>query len=193
MNRFLVFFFCCASLLASASAQGFRVAKVDVEKVFNEWQYAQKIKKELSEKTREFQEANNARLSVLRAKEMEIQEMRARFSRIKAEITEEEKNKMGREYRMVNRQRVALELDRKVFVKNAMRRMRHVISLRAQRLLDHIVSVSRVCAKEQGYSMLIESEGESSQNVPFFLYVDQADDLTPLIIDKLNAAGGLTP
>jgi outer membrane protein len=74
------------------------------------------------------------------------------------------------------------------FDRMATARIREKQNLRRDDIVKEIRGVLNAHAKAAGYSMVLDSSGESANMVPVVLYTSGQDDLTEGIIKELNAA-----
>jgi Skp family chaperone for outer membrane proteins len=89
--------------------------------------------------------------------------------------------------------RAELEADKQyinAFDTRASSHLRAKLEQRTEEIVKEIEGVVDAKAKAAGYSMVLDSSGQSANRVqsPFLLYSDGKDDLTDSIIKELNAA-----
>jgi Skp family chaperone for outer membrane proteins len=93
--------------------------------------------------------------------------------------------------KLADDKRAELEVDRQTLSEFEQRAKLHIQTEEERRTTDIIKEIRSVVdahAKSAGYSLVLDSSGESAYHVPVLLYSNGTDDLTESIIKELNAA-----
>lgn len=169
------------------SADDFRIAEFDVRKIFNEWQYSVESQKKIEDRRSELEEENNARLATINNLQMQRTKMHQDYKKNAASMSDEQKKKMDLTFRRLGRDAMALEQDRRDFFEKGRASLAAEISSEANLILDRITQEAQVYALEKNFAMVVESAGETTSNMPFFLYLEGAVDITDELVKRLNA------
>ncbi|MFK7909906.1 MAG: OmpH family outer membrane protein [Akkermansiaceae bacterium] len=167
-------------------AEDFKVAKFDVRKIFNEWQYSVESQKKIEDKRAELEEENNVRLATINSLQMQRTKMHQEYQKNKAGMSDEDKLEMDRKFRSLGRDAMALERDRRDFFQKGRSNLASEITSEANMILDQISEEAQVYALEKKFAMVVESAGETTSNTPFFLHLEGAVDITEELIKRLN-------
>ncbi|MCP5535530.1 MAG: OmpH family outer membrane protein [Akkermansiaceae bacterium] len=171
-------------------SQGMRIASVDVRKVFNEWKYSKESQKKIEDTKESLEKENNDRLAVINEYQMERSRMHQQYKANEGTMSAEDKAKMDAKFRSLGRDAVALEQDRRDFFEKGKRQLANEISSEAKLILDQITQSIQVYALEKKYHMVIETGGHTTRNVPLFVHLEGAVDITDEIITRLNEGEG---
>jgi Skp family chaperone for outer membrane proteins len=93
--------------------------------------------------------------------------------------------------KLADDKRAELEVDRQTLSEFEQRAKLHIQTEEERRTTDIIKEIRSVVdahAKSAGYSLVLDSSGESAYHVPVLLYSNGTEDLTDSIIKELNAA-----
>ena len=190
INCRMKFFILMALIVAFSgnlvNAGDLRIASVDVRKIFNGWQRSVQAKEKI-EKTRErLERENNERLAVINQYRMERSKMHQIFKAHSKTMSQEDRDKMDVKFRSLGRDALALEQDRRDFFRKNRRMMMSEVSSQAKLILDQITQLIRAYAEEKKIDMVVEMGGDTTRNVPLFLHLEGAEDITNEIIKRLN-------
>ncbi len=190
MKAVLTTFALLALVSHAAVAGGLKIATVNVRKVFNTWTYSVEIQKRI-DKTREtLEQENNDRLSVVNEYRMELNRVRQQFQLNQSTMSEEDKNKVFMELSNLQREALALEQDRRDFLRKSRRRLADEMSTEAKLILDHVMQAAQVYAREKKFDMVIEAGGSTTRGVPLFVHLEGTVDITDQLINRLNENSG---
>ena len=162
------------------------IASVDVRKIFNDWEYSIESQKKIEKTKESLEKENNDRLAVINEYQMERSRMHQQYKTNVATMSAEDKEKMDTKFRSLGRDAVALEQDRRDFFEKGKRRLANEISSEAKLILDQITQSIQVYALQKKYDMVIEMGGQTTRNVPLFVHLEGAVDITGDIIKRLN-------
>jgi len=105
-------------------------------------------------------------------------------------MSQEDKAKLDEKFLRLRREAMALEQDRRDFLAKAKRALGREVSSEAKLILDKISQAIQDYAMEKEYDMVVETGGHTSRNVPLFVHLEGAVDITDDIIKLLNHAEG---
>ncbi|BDS08996.1 hypothetical protein NT6N_40360 [Oceaniferula spumae] len=185
---------CLAMLLLGASvsrlqAAELKIATVDVREIFDKWKYATESKEKLEKAREALERENNERLAVINEYQMMRSKMHQKYHADKDSVSAEEKAKLDRQFVSLGRDAFALEENRRDFFSKAKRAHDREVSSQSKLILDRITEAVQVYALEKKYDMVIEMGGYTTRNVPLFVHLDSAQDITAVIIKRLNESG----
>lgn len=175
-----------ASSISSVNAEGMKIASVDVRKVFSGWEYAAEVEAKLEKKRQALEEDNKDRLAVIEQYELERNEVYQAFQAKRDSVSVEEKAKFHSELMELRRNAFALEENRRNFYVKAKQNLDREGAIQSRLMLDQITEVIQAYAQAESYDMVIEMGGHTTQHLPFFLHLDHAEDITQVIIKRLN-------
>ena len=116
--------------------------------------------------------------------------MHTQFKSDVATMSDADKKKMDIKFRSFGRDAMALEQDRRDFFEKGKRVLANEISSEAKLILDRITQTVQVYALEKKYHMVIEMGGHTTRNLPLFMHLEGAVDITDDIIKRLNDTEG---
>jgi Skp family chaperone for outer membrane proteins len=170
----------------AASAAEPKIATFNFQKAYDAYyksiQSALAIRRDVAEVKKEESE----RVDIAKKHDEEYRQLidKANDQAISAEQREKSK-------RLADDKRAELEVDKQSFTEFEQRAKSHIQMEEERRTSDIIKEIRGVVdahAKSGGYSMVLDSSGESTYHVPVLLYSAGQDDLTDSIIKELNAA-----
>ncbi len=189
MKAVLMTFALLALVSHAAVAGGLKAATVDVRKIFNAWTYSVETQNRIEKAREALEKENNNRLAVINEYRMERNQMHQQYQINKATMSKEDKKKMDAKFRSLGRDALALEQDRRDFFEKGKRRLASEISSEAKLVLDQIVQAAQVYALEKKFDMVIEIGG-TTRDVPLFVHLEGAVDITDELIKRLNENSG---
>lgn len=161
-----------------------KIATVDVQKLFKEYQRTTEEQQKFSEEFARIQKENNERLLKIRGLEdiMVMQKKKtedpviaasARQKEAKAlQLKLTEARAMDKERReFLGRRTRALELKKQASMQGILEEIR-------KRIVDH--------AKKEDFDYVFDKSGLSANQVPFLLYAKDAKDITAALLTQLN-------
>lgn len=169
-----------------ARADDLTVATVDVRKIFNEWKFSIKSQEKIEQTKEGLEQENNDRLAVINQHQMERSKLHQQYKADQATMSAEDKQKMDAKFRSLGRDAMALEQDRRDFFDKGKRALANEISSEANLILDRISQTVQVYALEKKFQMVVETGGHTTRNVPLFMHIEGAVDITEDIIKRLN-------
>ncbi len=174
-------------------AHGTRVATVDVGKIFSHWDFTIRFEDEI-QASRETLEGKNQERAVSIKKLIEKREgMAKKYQDHKETLSVEERERMDNAYKGLGLELKALEQDRKDYVARESQKLSELQSRTSKFILERITETISAYARQHDYDMVIESEGRTTRNLPFFLHLEGAVDITEKIITQLNASDHSMP
>lgn len=175
---------------ARAQEGEMKIASVDVRKIFENWEFAAESKRELEAAREALARENNERRAAINQYQMQRSKMRQEYLANQGSITPEAKAELDRRFIGLGRDSFALEQDRRAFYAKAKRNLDRDVSARAKLILDRITEAVQAYALAKKYDMVVEMGGHTTRNMPLFVHLGQAEDITGAVLDKLNKESG---
>ncbi|MBK1830970.1 OmpH family outer membrane protein [Verrucomicrobiaceae bacterium R5-34] len=175
------------SAVSQLHAQQMKVASVDVRKIFDQWDFSKESEQEIEDARIALERESNERLAVINELKMERSKMRQQYQASSGSFTAEDKAAMDRKFMALGRDAFALEQDRNDFIAKAKRSLDREVTATSKLILDQITEAVQAYAEKEEYDMVIETGGHTTRNVPFFVHLEGAEDITDIIIEQLNA------
>ncbi len=163
-----------------------KIASVDIRKIFDEWKYSISSQNIITETKDSLERENNDRLAVINRYQMERNKLHQTYKKNQETMSEADKKSMDLKFRSLGRDALALEQDRRDFSEKEKRILANEISSQANLILDQISQTIQVYALGKKYDMVIEMGGHTTRNVPLFVHLEGAVDITEEIIKLLN-------
>ncbi len=192
--RFLPAAFAAFVLCSTASAQQFKVASVDMSKVFADYYKTKKAEGELKDRADNYQK--DLRQQVADLQKMEEDAKKLHDESENPAFTDDKKTEKKKaletkmtEYRLARQNFDEMKQNRERELFEQRNRVRTTI-------VDEIIKVVQDKSKKEGYSLVIDKSGLTQSGVPPFIYVQDSLDITTDILKTLNAsapAGGAAP
>jgi len=167
-------------------ADEMNIATVDIRKIFDTWKFSISSQKKVAEIKDSLGKENNDRLAVISRYQMERSKLRQTYIKNQETMSDADKKAMDLKFRSLGRDAVALEQDRRDFSGKEKRILANDISSQANLILDQISQTIQVYALDKKYDMVIEMGGHTTRNVPLFVHLEGAVDITEKIIKLLN-------
>ena len=170
------------STAPQSDAQEMKVASLNVREVFDGWDFAEKEKKRFAKARKALEKENSKRKEVIR----DYQSKQDKIYKSKDKLSEEERKELDRKFFNLGRDIVALKQDRRYFYAQGKLDLDKKEAAQSKRLLERISETVQVYALAEKYDMVIEEGGHTTSQLPFFLHLDDAKDITKAIIKRLG-------
>ena len=170
------------STAPQSDAQEMKVASLNVREVFDGWDFAEKEKKRFAKARKALEKENSKRKAVIR----DYQSKQDKIYKSKDKLSEEERKELDRKFFNVGRDIFALKQDRRYFYAQGKLDLDKEEAAQSKRLLERISETVQVYALAEKYDMVIEEGGHTTSQLPFFLHLDDAKDITKAIIKRLG-------
>lgn len=170
------------STAPQSDAQEMKVASLNVREVFDGWDFAEKEKKRFAKARKALEKENSKRKEVIR----DYQSKQDKIYKSKDKLSEEERKELDRKFFNLGRDIVALKQDRRYFYAQSKLDLDKEEAAQSKRLLERISETVQVYALAEKYDMVIEEGGHTTSQLPFFLHLDDAKDITKAIIKRLD-------
>ena len=170
------------STAPQSDAQEMKVASLNVREVFDGWDFAEKEKKRFAKARKALEKENSKRKEVIR----DYQSKQDKIYKSKDKLSEEERKELDRKFFNLGRDIVALKQDRRYFYAQGKLDLDKEEAAQSKRLLERISETVQVYALAEKYDMVIEEGGHTTSQLPFFLHLDDAKDITKAIIKRLG-------
>ncbi len=167
-------------------AHGMSIATVDAGKIFSHWDYTIRFEDKVEKISKSLEDNNQERLAVIKALAKRQQDMAAKYRDGQASMKAEEKAAMDKSFKNLGRELKALEQNRVVYMTREQDKLSKLKADTSKSILARIQNEISIYAKQQNFDMVIEMQGHTTRNLPFFLHLEGAVDITDTIILRLN-------
>lgn len=167
-------------------AHGMSIAAVDAGKIFSHWDYTISFEDKAEKLSKSLEENNQERLAVIKELAKRQQDMAANYQKGKVSMSAEEKAAMDKSFKNLGRELKALEQNRVVYMTREQEKLSKLKAETSKSILVRIQKEISIYAKQQNFDMVIEMQGHTTRNLPFFLHLEGAVDITDTIILRLN-------
>lgn len=167
-------------------AHGMSIATVDAGKIFSHWDYTIRFEDKAEKLSKSLENDNEERLAVIRELAKRQQGMAVKYRDGQASMSDEEKAAMDKSFKNLGRELKALEQNRVVYMTREQEKLSKLKAETSKFILGRIEEEINVYAKQQSFDMVIEMQGHTTRNLPFFLHLEGAVDITDTIILRLN-------
>jgi len=180
--RFLICVAAGLGLTAPLPAAKPRIATFDAPRAFEEYYVALAEKEKVAAAKKKL--AKDPRLEQLKLTRVELLELRDKVR--DTSLPEEARQEYFQKFQMKAHELNALRRDINNFREEETRKIDEAMVLRTKELLYVIRSTVRKIAEEGGFELVLEKGGTTSSQISALIYVRDATDLTPLVIEHLN-------
>ncbi len=175
---------CSASVLPAGAADDQRIISVDLDKVFNEFYKTKLADAQLKEQAEEFKEERKTLVTNFKAMQDEFNSARdeAQNTGLSEDVRNQKRAEAEEKLVEIREQESKIrrfDESRQKQLDEQSRRMR-------KRLIDEISEVVQTYARQQGFSTVIDSSGDSLNGVSIVVYNDPRNDITDAVIELLN-------
>ncbi len=174
----------------TARADEMSIATVDVRKIFEAWEYSIDSQKKIEENKESLEKENNDRLAVINQYQMERSKLHQNYKANQESMSDADKKKMDARFRSLGRDAMALEQDRRDFFEKRQQALANEVSTQVKLILDRINETIQTYALEKKLHMVVEAGGHTTRNLPLFVHLEGAVDITDDIVQRLNETQG---
>lgn len=183
MLQFRKFIIVLLSLLPmSLSADKATVATVNMQKLFNEYHVAVEKRgsiESLGERLKE-----DPRLKQIAETRKELEELQKKLRSPSTPTIEKES--LFKKFQSKSNELKSLKRDTQQHIETEQAKINTTLVKVTRELLEDIrLAISEVAEKE-GYQLVLESEGNTSSQLPTLLYIRNGEDITSLVLSHLN-------
>lgn len=169
---------------SSASAQRLKIATVDMEKLFDDYNRTAEIQKDINIERARIQKDNNLRLADIREIEKNIEAIRGQL--VDDEIGDKKKRELSQQLQELSQDGIHKERERSEFLDRRNRSLNEKMMKQMRSILVELQRVVSERAKAGNYDYIFDSSGNSTQGVPFVLHAREMTDLTESILEEVN-------
>lgn len=167
-------------------AHGMKIASVDAGKIFDHWGYTISFEDKLEKLRQTLKAKNEERKATIDGLVERQKKMVDEYAQQKDSMSEEQKAQMDTSYKNLVREIKALEQERLSYWKNEKRKLTELETKTSKLILEHIQKAVTAYAEQEEFDMVVDMQGQTTRNLPFFLHLDGAVDITEKIILQLN-------
>ena len=172
------------SLVAASSAQRLKIATVNMEKLFDDYERTAVIQKDINIERARIQKDNNLRLADIREIDTTIEGLRKQLSQ--QDLGDKKKRDLSQELQDLSQDGIHKERERSEFLDRRNRSLNEKMMKQMRGILVELQRVVSDRAKAGNYDYIFDSSGNSSQGVPFVLHAREITDLTESILKEVN-------
>lgn len=182
----------CASLIVpSAQAIDERIVFVDLDKAFNEYYKTKLADKQLKEQAEDFNSERKELVEVYEKFQEDFNTLRGESSNPALTETARDDLRQQAEEKLIElrdqEQKIRrFDETRRKQLEEQGRRMR-------KRIVDEIKDKVQTYARNQGFTAVIDTSGQSLNGVTLVLYTDKKVDITINVLELLNKGREVTP
>ena len=179
----LLLAFLCAGLRAADNA----IAVIDMKKVFDEYEKTKVVEKKLQEQMDVFKEYSMKLASELQAMKKEFEEARDAAQNNFA-LTEAERKSKELKARDLYEQMAVKQAEIKNYNQSRQEQIRGTYEKLRSEILGEIKNTVRNQAMLQGWSLVLDQSGSTSNEISAVIYFAPKMDITKSVLDELNRA-----
>jgi outer membrane protein len=168
-----------------------RIATVNLQKVFDTYYKTVRSTQALQQEATDMEKEHKSMVDAGKKEEADWQKLIEKAEDQAVSAEERAKSKRAAQDKLnevKNVEQTIQEYDRAASAK-----LREKRRQRTDDILKEISGVLHALAKARGYSLVLDSSGESANMAPIVLYTNGADDLTDELIKELNAGAPAAP
>lgn len=172
------------ALISTSAAQRLKIATVNMEKLFDDYQRTSEIQKEINIERARIQKDNNIRLADIREIDNTIEGFRKQINQ--EDIGDKKKRELSQELQDLSQDGIHKERERSEFLDRRNRSLNEKMMKQMRGILVELQRVVSDRAKAGNYDYIFDSSGNSNQGVPFVLHAREMTDLTESILKEVN-------
>ena len=167
-------------------AHEMKIASVDAGKIFSHWDYTISFEDRLEKLKENIKSKNSERKAVIDELVSKQKKMVEQYTQQKDSMSAEQKTQMDASYKNLVREIKALEAERLSYWGSERRKLSELETKTSRFILESIRKAVSAYAEQEKFDMVVEMQGQTTRNLPFFLHLDGAVDITDKIILQLN-------
>jgi Skp family chaperone for outer membrane proteins len=177
----VAFLLLCLSLPAAAET-----VVIHFQTVYEQFYELQREDQKLRASVNEFQQAQEAKVQALQAKQEAFNQLRSRAAQ--PEVSNEERQQMAetatQQLEALNREQQAIREERDRFQKDL-----EAKGIRLRRgIVEKVTNRISEIAEAQNWSLVLDSSAKAANGLPMVHYAAPAMDMTQMVIRELNAS-----
>lgn len=175
----------------AVAAEDRRIVFVDLDKVFNEFYKTKLADAQLKQQAEEFKEERKSLVTEFKAMQDEFN--KARDEAQNTALSEDVRNqkRAAAEEKLVEIREQESKIRR--FDESRQKQLDEQSRRMRKRLVEEIQEVVSTYSRQQGFTAVLDSSGDSLNGVPIMVYTDTRDDVTAPVIELLNKGKASDP
>jgi outer membrane protein len=173
-----------------AEKEQLKVATVDMQRIFKNYHRTAAARKECNVELARIQKQDEDRLVRIREIDAEMEKLRKQLD--DSTIAESKRGKLFQQAGDRRQEGIALERERRDFVEGRRRLVNERMAQKINELVTEIRRQLDEIAKAEDYDYVFDASGLSASQVPFVLCSKAEEDLTEVVLTKLNAGAAKT-
>ena len=177
----------CAAVVVSAgavSAQGMKIATVDMQQLFKEYHRTTEEQQKFAEEFARIQKENNERLAGIRQLEEQLQLLKKQIE--DPTLGDSVKRQKSKDFQLKLDEAKARDRERREFLARRNRALELKKQSSMKGILEEIRKRIVEHSKKEDFDYVFDKSGLSANQVPFLLYTKDATDITPVLLKELN-------
>lgn len=175
-----------AAVFAGAAQAEERIAFINMDRVFSEYTKTKVAEDRLKGQANLFREQTEARME-------ELQDLEEAFALARQEAQDMALSEEVRKQRRAEAEEKLVEMRQKegevrAFTEERRRELEGTSRRLRETIVDEITVVLEAYAKEKDFIAVLDSSGNSFNQIPVILYRRESMDITSFVLEKLNAA-----
>jgi len=168
-----------------ALAQQLKIATVDMEKLFNDYDRTNEVQKDVNIERAHIQKDNNKRLADIRQIDDEMQKIR---EELKSENVGAKKTKdLNAKASELQQDGIHKERERTEFLNRRNKALTEKMQKQMRSIIVEINQAVSERAKSDDYDYIFDKSGNTKQGTPFILFSKEMADLTEVVLKDMNA------
>ena len=177
---FVAFF----SVTEGVRAEPPQIATVDMQKIFKEYHRTKHSQERFNAEYAKIQKNINERKQVATKVRQMLRELAGKLD--KGEIPAEEAEKKKEEAAMIEMELKVMQRNIGMYSAEEKQRVARLKAASMQGIMKEIREKVVTHAEERGFDFVFDKSGKNSNQVTFFVYFRDAQDITPAILMELN-------
>lgn len=179
-----------AATLVSSWADKPKIAVVDMQRLFNEYFRTEEAQLQFNKDFAGIQKRANQKIETVNQMILELKEI---DGKLKNETVEEQKQKLAKEFQLIEQERQMLINEMRRDEKNEKEDVARRKAASMQGIMSEIRSKVVSFSEKENYDFVFDQSGKNTNQVSFFLYLKDATDVTEILLKELNKFSSATP
>lgn len=179
-----------AATLVSSWADKPKIAVVDMQRLFNEYFRTEEAQLQFNKDFAGIQKRATQKIETVNQMILELKEI---DGKLKNETVEEQKQKLAKEFQLIEQERQMLINEMRRDEKNEKEDVARRKAASMQGIMSEIRSKVVSFSEKEYYDFVFDQSGKNTNQVSFFLYLKDATDVTEILLKELNKFSSATP
>lgn len=172
------------SFVGVTAAENPRLAVVDMQKLFKEYYRTTEAQKRYNMEYAMIQKGFNEQIEAINPMSLLLEKLQ---NQIQSDtLTDEQKSKKAADMRLVNQERRMMRDRAKQFEAEERDRVGKLMMASVKGIMREIRAKVVTHGEREGYDFVFDKSGKNSNQVSYFIYLKDAEDITEQILQELN-------